>query len=442
MKITPTNNKEKGEGTGMLRAVFALVSGNTVAMAVGFLISPLLTRLFSPDEFGVLNLFLSISGVLILFANAEFHNSIMLPKSEYKAVACTHLGMLTTMAACLLFLLGVILFFSLDFEVGPIGNWLWLIPIYAFLQAIWNILNNWYTRTKHFWLISSFQVSQSLGNAALKSLFGWLKLPHNGLISGTIIGSLIALVLSVATSLKQLRPLLRFDGLACKVMALRYVNFPKYSLPRALVNYVSGNLPILLLSAYFSMDYIGFFGMATMLAFRPINMISYSLCQVFYQKSAEMYRDHKPLMPFFRRFSKNTLMIVVPSFLALYYILPWLVSFLFGEEWVETGTYIQMMLPWLAMSTIVASMGFLFDLFLMQKMGLIFEIINIVMRLLSLGYGIWVDDFSTAILVYCLSNFVVICVQYIWYYRIIRKYDNSLSDLWVNLRGATCSNLR
>ncbi len=418
--------RERWNTSEMMKGVFALLSGNTISQAIGLLICPLLTRLFSPDEFGVFNLFLSIGGVLVLFANAEFHNSIMLPRSEYKAVACLHLGAITTVGSCLLFFFGVSVIFCLGVDVGPIGYWLYAVPVYSFFLAIWNMLNNWYARKKHFWQMSFFQVSQSVGNAVLKSVFGWTKLRFNGLILGTIIGLLVALLLSVATSCRVLRPLLRFDWLACRVMAKKYVNFPKYSLPRSLVNFLSGNLPILLLSPYFSMDRIGLFGMALMLAFRPINMVSTSLYQIFYQRSAEKYRNREPLMPFFRLFTRNTLLLLVPTFFVLFLILPWLVSFLFGVKWMETGFYIRMMLPWLLVSSLVAPICYFADMFSLQKVGLFFELANMLMRVLSLVYGIWMDNFHHAILLYCVSNFVVISVQYFWYLSLVRRYDRSL----------------
>jgi len=314
----------------------------------------------------------------------------------------------------------------LGVDVGPIGYWLYAVPVYSFFLAIWNMLNNWYARKKHFWQMSFFQVSQSVGNAVLKSVFGWTKLRFNGLILGTIIGLLVALLLSVATSCRVLRPLLRFDWLACRVMAKKYVNFPKYSLPRSLVNFLSGNLPILLLSPYFSMDRIGLFGMALMLAFRPINMVSTSLYQIFYQRSAEKYRNREPLMPFFRLFTRNTLLLLVPTFFVLFLILPWLVSFLFGVKWMETGFYIRMMLPWLLVSSLVAPICYFADMFSLQKVGLFFELANMLMRVLSLVYGIWMDNFHHAILLYCVSNFVVISVQYFWYLSLVRRYDRSL----------------
>ena len=63
-----------------------MLSGNAIAQMVGLLFYPLLTRLYRPEDFGLLNLFLSIGGVLVLVANADYHYAVLLPKNEKKAI--------------------------------------------------------------------------------------------------------------------------------------------------------------------------------------------------------------------------------------------------------------------------------------------------------------------------------------------------------------------
>ena len=80
-----------------------LLAANVIAQVVGFAVYPILTRLYSPDDFGALNIFLTIGGIATLFATAEYQNSIMLPKSEKSGVACFHIGFIITLIVTLLF---------------------------------------------------------------------------------------------------------------------------------------------------------------------------------------------------------------------------------------------------------------------------------------------------------------------------------------------------
>lgn len=99
--------------------------------------------------------------------------------------------------------------------------------------------------------------------------------------------------------------------------------------------------------------------MAITLAFTPMSLISKSLYQVFYQRTAERVNQRTSIAPFFRKFIKNALLIVVPTFALLYFVLPTLTRWLLGAEWEISGHYIRVMLPWLLMSVLVAPICFL-----------------------------------------------------------------------------------
>ena len=67
-----------------IRNFAKLLSANVVAQAIGLLVYPILTRLYAPDDFGLLNLFLSIGGVLVILATAEYQYAIVLTKRMRK----------------------------------------------------------------------------------------------------------------------------------------------------------------------------------------------------------------------------------------------------------------------------------------------------------------------------------------------------------------------
>ena len=67
-----------------------LLSANVVAQVIGLIVYPILTRIYSPEDFGLLNLFLSIGNVLVVISLADYYYAIVLPKNERDAVALTH----------------------------------------------------------------------------------------------------------------------------------------------------------------------------------------------------------------------------------------------------------------------------------------------------------------------------------------------------------------
>ena len=407
-----------------------LFSANVLAQIIGLIVYPILTRLYAPDDFGLLNLFLSIGGVLTILATAEYQYAIVLPKEEKQAKGVFQVGLfiLLYVVAVLLLTIPFSQPISHIFNTPSLAHWYWLMPFFVGISGFWILLNYYYTRHKSFGNISRYQMSQSILNACSKIGCGYAGLLHGGLICSTVIAPIIAVIISMSRSWRKgLREWFNIDRDACKDAAREYSNFPKYSTPRALVNNLSSNLPSLLLTPFFGLTSLGFFGMAITLAFRPLNMISASLYQVLFQHITERVNKKQTIAHFFRKFLLLTVLIIVPCFALLYLILPWLTSWLLGAEWNVTGHYIRVMLPWLTMSMLVAPICFLSDLFRKQKIGLLLEILLVCARLAGMLVGIVTHSFYNAIIGYSLCSALIIAVQLVWYISLVARYERSIA---------------
>jgi O-antigen/teichoic acid export membrane protein len=407
-----------------------LLTANVVAQVVGLLVYPILTRLYSPDDFGLLNLFLSIGGVLVLLATADYQYAIVLPKEDDKARAVFQVGAFTTICVSVLCLLAIPFSTPIAtlFNAPNLANWLWLMPFFVLIYALWTLLNYWYTRRKNFGQISAYQVTQSSLGALSKIGFGVTGATSSGLIVSSIIAPFVALVANICINFKQkLADLLHIDRNACRIVAREYANFPKFSLPRALVNNLSSNLPSLLLTPFFGLANLGFWGMGITLAFRPLNIISASIYQVMFEHITERVNQRQSIAHFLRKFLRLSALIFIPCFAALYFILPWLTSWLLGADWEITGHYIRWMLPWLTMSMLVAPICFLSDIFSKQKIGLLLEILLVCARLAGMLVGIVTNNFYNAIIGYSLGSALVIAVQLAWYISLIVRYERSIA---------------
>lgn len=406
-----------------------LLSANIISQVIALLIYPLITRLYTPADFGLFNLFTSIGGIVILFATAEYQYAIVLPKERQKAIACFQVGFF------ILIVVTIICFFSILFQTQisalfntpALGDFYFLLPFYVFFSALWILLNYWHTRNKNFSHIATYQITQSSVNSASKYGFGLMNFLHGGLIVSSVFGPLIALIISVVTKFKEnIQPLFLFKKETCKTVAQEYSNFPKYSLPRTAINYLSGNLPFLLFTPFFGIAEVGFFGMALALAFRPINMISGSLYQVFYQKTSESVNNKETIMPFFKKFIRNALLLITPFFAILYFALPWLTDFLLGDGWGSTSDIIRIMLPWLLLSALAAPICYIVDVFQEQKIGLWFEVGNIILVATTLLLGVYVGDFLKATCFYYTMQACFVACRLIWFFSIINTYEQKI----------------
>lgn len=407
-----------------------LLSANVIAQVVGLLIYPILTIFFMPDDFGLLNLFLSIGGVIIIVANAEIQYSVVLPKSEKRAIACFHNGFFCIMIVSLICVVAIPLtpYIASLFNAPELNSWLKYLPLYVFFSALWILLNFWFTRKKAYGKISKYQLMLCGSTSVMKCSAGYIGLSAISLLISTIIGQLIALSITLKSNFyKLISQLFIIDKEECCNAIKEYANFPKYSLPRALINYFSGNLPYFMLTPYFGLTEIGFLGMAFTLAYRPLNMVCNSINQVLFQKVSEMVQNGKVFMPILIKFVRNTMFLAIPVFIALYFVLPQLTAFLLGDKWATTGEYISIMLPWLLLVCVNMSLNFIPDIFQKQRGLLIFEIIYIMFRIISLIIGISSNNFRLAIVLYSLTGVVVLVLQCIWFYFICKRYHLSIS---------------
>lgn len=428
-KISQIRNSELAHNSA------TLLSANVVAQVIGLIIYPVLTRLYSPDDFGLLNLFLSIGGVLVILANSEIHFSVVLPKEEKRAVACFHNGLSMLVGVSLLCV--AFIPFSRPiaslFNTPQLANWIFLLPAFVFSQAIWTLLNYWYTRNKQYRDISIYQLTQSSLSAGAKCGLGWAGFLSGGMIVSMVFAPLASVLISIKTTFKKhLRPLLKVDKEECRLAAREYVNFPKYDMPRAVINNFSCNLPFFLLTPYFGLTEMGFLGMAFTLAVRPINVVANSFNQVLFQKTAESVHNKSNISHLFSRFVSFTLMAVVPTFAILYFVLPSLTEWLLGEGWSVAGGYIRIMLPWVAMNCIASSINFIPDVFKRQRGLLMFETAYFIVRALSLLIGIYLNSFITAIALYSLSNTVMLIIECVWFRTIIANYEEENQCATVN----------
>ena len=120
-----------------------LLSANVVAQAIGLLVYPVLTRLYAPDDFGLLNLFLSIGGILSILATAEYQYAIVLPKEQSDAVACFHVGALWLLLVSVL--CGLPSLFRAQiaalFNVSALATYYAFLCVFILSTGLWNLLN-------------------------------------------------------------------------------------------------------------------------------------------------------------------------------------------------------------------------------------------------------------------------------------------------------------
>jgi len=407
------------------RDVLTLVTGTTISQIITILAAPIITRLYGPEAYGLLAIFTSITSLLAVVICLRYELAIMLPKSDEEAANVFGLCILLTFAISILSI-PLVTFFQTSLEVilksSQIGNYFWLIPPSIFLSGMFLVLNYWNTRTKQFHQLAVAQVMRTGSYSSIQLGFGFTEYATGGtLIGATLIGQLIAtFVLSIQIMryhLSFFRQNITANGVI--TVLKRYSNFPKYDIWAALLNSFSGMLPVFILAAYFNPTIVGYYALGLMVLQFPLAFIQGAITQVFFQKAAEAKNiSHEKLKETVLQTIKPLIFTVFLPVVLFILIGPEIFSVIFGEKWEEAGVYVRYLSLWIGISFLSAPISTLFSIFQKQRFTLIFNVLQLISRIMALIVGALMGSALIAIILFAFVGFISNIVAYFYLLRL------------------------
>jgi O-antigen/teichoic acid export membrane protein len=365
-------------GGSFFRPVLTLVSGAAVAQAVVFAARPVLTRLYTPDEFGVFTLFVTLAALGGPLATGRFDDALMLPAARRDAGGLLLLAL--GMAALTALVVAVLALWREGWAAlldTPALAPALLLLAPTLLALTWGqALEAWHTRFDRFRLVSAGRVAQSGTAAAFQVGAGLLGAGALGLVGGAAAGfGATLLVAGVALVLRDravVRAALRSAPM--RALAARYRRFPLLSAPAAFLNLLSGRVPILLLAAFFGAATVGLFGLAFGMLATPVGLVTGAVGQVFFVRAAAAHREGA-LGPLTRQVHRRLVAAALFPMAAAALAGPELFAFVFGAAWREAGVHARLLAPWLFVSAVASPLTRVFDVTERQRADLGFSVV-------------------------------------------------------------------
>jgi len=383
--------KPKSEFT---KNVLTLMTGTTIAQAIPIAISPILTRLYTPEDFGVWALYMSI---LMIFGNlvaGKYELAILIPKHDIEAKNIVLLSLLfASIFSSILFII-VCMFHSeilIILKNDDISFWLYILPFNVFLVSAISILYFWNNRKKKYKLLAKNQILQSSSQGIVNLGIGFFSKINAGLIIGTLIGNIMSFLFMLKHSKKDL--VLNFSKFRLFYVIKKYKKFPLFMLPSGLLENVSAQLPIFFLGSFFGSAIVGFYSLSQRIVRIPIMLIGSSIGNVFRQEASEHLNKYGNCEKVFLNTFKRLLIISTLPFIVFYFIAPYLFEFVFGEKWRIAGEYAQILTPLFYLQFIVSPLSNMFMIAQKQQYDLIMQIYLIGSVILSfiIGYKFFND---------------------------------------------------
>jgi len=340
------NLKPKSEFS---RNVLTLMTGTTIAQAIPIVISPILTRIYTPEDFGVFALFVAITSIFGSIANGRYELAIMLPEKDEDAINIFALGFIITSVISLTLLILVILFH--DYFVTLLNNkeidvWLYFVPLVVFFIGLFNILNYFNNRKKQYIDIANANIIKSIVLAITQLLIGFIKSGVAGLISGQILSQVFANMRLLKNIIKDKKLMSNISKTKIIALAKRYKNFPKISLLTVLLNVSSIQITIILISFFYNSTILGYFSLVRRVLAVPLSVIGSSVVKVFYQEAVIEKQKTGKAIKIFNYTAKKLFVLSFFIFIILYFTIEDIFSFVFGSKWSIAGEYGKILLPY------------------------------------------------------------------------------------------------
>lgn len=401
-----------------VRDVGSISAGTLAAQAINVVSIPILTRLYSPAEFGLLGLFYAVTMIAAPAIAAKYDESIIVvePRGDVK-----HAVTLSILCSVVLSLLSLAVIVGAE-VISPgvlerigLGNAAFLMPAVLVLHGIYNTGIYYGVREKLFANVAQIKVLQAIAVAVASVAFFFAGVTKSGLVLGLLTG----LVVSTAILYQSMKiPFALGDLRNPKVLvsvAQRYRGFPTFSAPGAVFNGLGYHLPMLAISKFFPQSVAGHYALITRVAFAPLGFLSVGIGHVHVRKVAELASAERPILPYLLRISGAfAALVAIPSVIMVLWAPP-IFAFVFGEAWREAGTYLQILMPALAIRLVVTTFGGTLEATCNNALALAWKVLAFVS---TLGVFLWFGPMQDIVLL-LKAQLVNDVILYAIYYALI-----------------------
>ena len=414
----------------LIKNISLLITGTVIAQVIPIALQPILKRIYTPETFGVFEIYLKTLGILFVVYTFKYEMAIILPKNRIKALLLLNLSVISSLVFTVLF---SFLIWFFDNEILSILNIhkkyilaLYLLPISILFFSLYQTFNYLLIRNKKFFASSTNKIYKrgSEGLIQTSAIYA-APLKFSGLFWGDLIGNIIASISAYYQNFKHLKFETRlFKPKLLLHVAKEYSDLPKYNIIPELLN--TGFLAAVsfLVLAKFDITSVGYIELTQRILAIPSAFIALSVGQVLLQKTTELINKREPILSSINKIFLGLLIITIPFVLIILFFAEPIFEFAFGLEWRISGLYSKYLIIFYALAFLVSPLSQVlislkeFKINAVWKIGRFFFILP----LFFINYET-VDN-------YLISYSIIGALSYIVYFFIVifysRKYDKTL----------------
>ncbi|MBV4503465.1 oligosaccharide flippase family protein [Pseudomonas sp. BW13M1] len=404
------------------RNVITLMTGTSVAQAIPIAVSPILTRLYTPEQFGVFALFMAVASIAAVVVTGRYEQAILLPKEDTDAMQVVALSSFLSVFLSLFLLLIVCLFnapISALLGSQEVGPWLYWVPLSTSLIGVYQSLNYWCNRKSQYKRLAISRTLQSGFSSGGQLAGGTAGVGLAGLVGGQVAGQLLALLALGRMVWREDRSDVRsVSRRGMLEWAVKYINFPKFLIVAHAFNTASSQMPVMLLSALFNASSAGFYTLTQRVLGAPISLVAGALGDVFRQEASRDYADLGNCKFVYLQTLKRLVVISLLPFLVFFFIAPDFFGLVFGEEWRVAGEYARVLMPMFFLRFVASPLSIVFVVAEAQRLDLAWQVLLFVLVVLAFLSGYYFSGAGLALVLFSAAYSVLFLINLYISYRL------------------------
>lgn len=371
----------------------ALLSGASLAgQLITLAVYPVLTRLYSPEAFGVAASVYFLYSVLSVVASGMGESAVLVASSSLRAIAVARWVVqraIAVLSFSLIILVGMVIagFFN---SVDPaLRSVLPLAPLLAGVSVLFSVLSEYAVRERLFRGLASARFVQSSSIVAFRTLIGLSSQLSGGLVLGEVLGKLVSvLVIFRHVGVYFWAAFLKTSRHQIRRIRRRYRAMSRYGTLDSLINVTGGSVHVPIIASAFGVKELGFVAVVSSALFLPVTIVSSAVKDVFRQRAALEVKNGGCC----RRLYLQTLLPVaacaVVVFSAAFFIMPHLLPWILGPGWEPVVTYSAILMPMFAFNFIAMSLNGIFAVAERLDVSVAWQMSNLLLTVLALVVAI------------------------------------------------------
>lgn len=388
-----------------------MMSGTLVAQILLISVTPILTRLYTVEDFGNLSVFMSLVSMLAVGSTGKFELAIVLPKktitSSQLVQGILYINHLLVFLIVLVFLLFFGNIVSL-LELEQLSYFIWLVPLSIVIIAFNTIINHWFLRFRKYHVSSIVVLGSALVISLVNLVLGYTQVISNGLVCAYVIAQFFTLGLNIYFLRKNnlLESIMVRSKLGDVLDTLKkYINFPKYQLPSEFLFTTAAQITPIIFAFLFTKVVVGHFALALRLVKLPLVILANAINSVFRNEALDSYRNFGNCELLFLSLLKKLIIVAIIPFTILFFIAPDLFEFVLGDSWREAGTYAQLLVFGLFFELLSLPFRSIFQITNTQFIYLRLQTLSVILIISAIFSGYYFyDDSWYAVLFFSIAS--------------------------------------